>query len=178
MLVTSPIRRLPGRAFLMSARKIFPIATWLFFWLARISSGEQAVIFAHYNVENYLEMNRREGGQSILGSKPEAEKAPLIRIITEIHPDILGVAEMGPPDQFEEFQLRLIFGFFFLASLFCLVMAANFAICAETTQAVVVGIEDVYDSHGIRVPGHRIAYQYFDVEAKIVPKTGRIQRCQ
>jgi endonuclease/exonuclease/phosphatase family metal-dependent hydrolase len=83
------------------------MATWVFFCLARIASGEQAVIFAHYNVENYLEMSRREGGQPVLGSKPEAEKAPLIRIITEIHPDILGVAEMGPPDQFEEFQLRL-----------------------------------------------------------------------
>jgi endonuclease/exonuclease/phosphatase family metal-dependent hydrolase len=83
------------------------MATWVFFCLARIGFGEQAVIFAHYNVENYLEMNRREGGQPVLGSKPEAEKAPLIRIITEIHPDILGVAEMGPPDQFEEFQLRL-----------------------------------------------------------------------
>lgn len=83
------------------------MATWVFFCLAGIAAGEQAVIFAHYNVENYLEMNRREGGQPVLGSKPEAEKAPLIRIITEIHPDILGVAEMGPPDQFEEFQLRL-----------------------------------------------------------------------
>jgi len=83
------------------------MATWVFFCLARIAFGEQAVIFAHYNVENYLETNRREGGQPVLGSKPEAEKAPLIRIITEIHPDILGVAEMGPPDQFEEFQLRL-----------------------------------------------------------------------
>jgi endonuclease/exonuclease/phosphatase family metal-dependent hydrolase len=52
-------------------------------------------------------MNRTEGGQAVLGPKPEREKNTLIRIIKEIHPDILGVAEMGPPDQFEEFQKRL-----------------------------------------------------------------------
>ena len=42
-----------------------------------------------------------------MGPKPEREKNTLVRIIKEIHPDILGVAEMGPPDQFEEFQKRL-----------------------------------------------------------------------
>jgi endonuclease/exonuclease/phosphatase family metal-dependent hydrolase len=77
------------------------------FWLSKIALGEEAVTFAHYNIENYLEMNRTEGGQAVLGPKPEREKNTLIRIIKEIHPDILGVAEMGPPDQFEEFQKRL-----------------------------------------------------------------------
>lgn len=69
--------------------------------------GQQAVKFVHYNVENYLEMNRRQGGRAEFGPKPESEKNTLVRIIKEIHPDILGVAEMGPPDQFEEFQKRL-----------------------------------------------------------------------
>ena len=75
--------------------------------LAESVFGQQAVKFAHYNVENYLEMNRREGGEAVLRPKPEREKATLIRIIKDIHPDILGVAEMGPPDQFDEFQQRL-----------------------------------------------------------------------
>jgi endonuclease/exonuclease/phosphatase family metal-dependent hydrolase len=69
--------------------------------------GQQAVTFLHYNVENYLEMNRREGGRVEFSAKPESEKKTLVRIIKEIHPDILGVAEMGPPDQFEEFRKRL-----------------------------------------------------------------------
>jgi endonuclease/exonuclease/phosphatase family metal-dependent hydrolase len=69
--------------------------------------AQQAVKFVHYNVENYLEMNRRQGGRAEFGPKPESEKNTLFRIIKEIHPDILGVAEMGPPDQFEEFQRRL-----------------------------------------------------------------------
>jgi hypothetical protein len=76
-------------------------------WLVGSAFAEEAVTFAHYNVENYLEMNRREGGGTVLGPKPEGEKNTLIRIIKEIHPDILGVAEMGSPDQFQEFQKRL-----------------------------------------------------------------------
>jgi endonuclease/exonuclease/phosphatase family metal-dependent hydrolase len=69
--------------------------------------GQQEIRFAHYNVENYLEMNRRDGAESSFGPKPENEKAALFRIIKEIHPDILGVSEMGPPVQFEDFQKRL-----------------------------------------------------------------------
>ena len=69
--------------------------------------GQQAVTFAHYNVENYLEMNRRQDGRVVFAPKPVGEKNALVRIIKEIHPDILGVAEMGPPDQFEEFKKRL-----------------------------------------------------------------------
>jgi endonuclease/exonuclease/phosphatase family metal-dependent hydrolase len=76
-------------------------------WLSGAASAEQAFIFAHYNIENYLEKNRRESGETVFGPKPEREKGTLVRIIKEIHPDILGVAEMGPPDQFEEFQQRL-----------------------------------------------------------------------
>ena len=91
----------------MSAQKIFGLGALGLFWLSRIALGEEAVTFAHYNIENYLEMNRTGGGQAVFGPKPEREKNTLIRIIKEIHPDILGVAEMGPPDQFEEFQKRL-----------------------------------------------------------------------
>jgi endonuclease/exonuclease/phosphatase family metal-dependent hydrolase len=91
----------------MSARRILGLGALGLFWLSGIAFGEETVTFAHYNVENYLEMNRREGGEATLGPKPEREKKTLIRIIKEIHPDILGVAEMGPPDQFEEFKKRL-----------------------------------------------------------------------
>ncbi|HEY0792090.1 MAG TPA: endonuclease/exonuclease/phosphatase family protein [Chthoniobacterales bacterium] len=69
--------------------------------------GEQVVTFAHYNVENYLVLDRREHGHVVHAGKPEAEIAPLIRIIQTIHPDLLGVAEMGPPDQFDDFRQRL-----------------------------------------------------------------------
>jgi len=71
------------------------------------ASGQQTVVFAHYNVENYLEEDRREGGQILFGPKPEREKSVLVRIVSEIRPDILAIAEMGPPDQFADFQSRL-----------------------------------------------------------------------
>jgi endonuclease/exonuclease/phosphatase family metal-dependent hydrolase len=69
--------------------------------------GQETVTFAHYNIENYLEQDRREGSDIVLAPKPESEKNTVVRIISEIHPDILGVAEMGPEDQFREFQNRL-----------------------------------------------------------------------
>jgi endonuclease/exonuclease/phosphatase family metal-dependent hydrolase len=77
------------------------------FWMPGIVCGQQTVTFAHYNIENYLEMNRREGAETVFEPKPDHEKNILIWIIKEIHPDILGVAEMGPPDQFGEFKRRL-----------------------------------------------------------------------
>jgi endonuclease/exonuclease/phosphatase family metal-dependent hydrolase len=88
----------------MFTRKALILALVL---LSESAFGQQAVKFAHYNVENYLEMNRRQGGRTEFAPKPEGEKNTLVRIIKEIYPDILGVAEMGPPDQFEEFQKRL-----------------------------------------------------------------------
>jgi endonuclease/exonuclease/phosphatase family metal-dependent hydrolase len=91
----------------MSTQKLFGVCAAGLFWLSGIAFAEQAVIFAHYNIENYLEKNRRIGGEAVFGPKPEPEKSTLIRIIKEIRPDILGVAEMGPPDQFAEFQQRL-----------------------------------------------------------------------
>ena len=91
----------------MSAKKIVGLGALGLVWLLGPVFGQEAVTFAHYNIENYLEMSRREGGEAVFGPKPDREKNTLIRIIGEIHPDILGVAEMGPPDQFDEFQKRL-----------------------------------------------------------------------
>src|SRR5260370_34103579 len=52
-------------------------------------------------------MDRRENGQLLHSPKPEKEIEPLLRIIREIHPDLLGVAELGSPGQFESFRQRL-----------------------------------------------------------------------
>ena len=93
--------------FVMSLRELRRFCGVVFILLSGNAFGQQAVTFAHYNVENYLEMNRREGGRAVFEPKPEHEKNTVIRIIKEIQPDILGVAEMGPPDQFAEFRKRL-----------------------------------------------------------------------
>jgi endonuclease/exonuclease/phosphatase family metal-dependent hydrolase len=75
--------------------------------LLSIARGEQVAVFAHYNLENYIVMDRRENGQVVRATKPEKEITPLLRIIREIHPDLLGVAEMGTPDQLQSFRNRL-----------------------------------------------------------------------
>jgi endonuclease/exonuclease/phosphatase family metal-dependent hydrolase len=75
--------------------------------LVSVARGEQLAIFAHYNLENYIVMDRRENGAIVHSPKPEKEIEPLVRIIREIHPDLLGVAEMGTPDQFQSFRNRL-----------------------------------------------------------------------
>jgi endonuclease/exonuclease/phosphatase family metal-dependent hydrolase len=91
----------------MSGQKVLILCVLGWFRFVGTACSEQSVTFAHYNVENYLEMNRREGGEAALAPKPDREKNVLFRIIKDIHPDILAVAEMGPPNQFEEFQKRL-----------------------------------------------------------------------
>ena len=61
------------------------------------------VVFAGYNVENYaplLEPGRKKPGKT-------GRAAAVVGIVREISPDILGVVEMGPPRQFEEFRSRL-----------------------------------------------------------------------
>jgi endonuclease/exonuclease/phosphatase family metal-dependent hydrolase len=90
----------------MPVRYLFLLPVFLL--LAGVAFGQQTITFAHYNIENYLEQDRREGSQIVFGPKPEDEKNTLVRIVKEIHPDILGIAEMGPEDQFAEFQHRLV----------------------------------------------------------------------
>jgi endonuclease/exonuclease/phosphatase family metal-dependent hydrolase len=75
--------------------------------LVSVVRGEQSAVFTHYNLENYLVMDRRENGQMVHAAKPEKEIEPLLRIIREIHPDLLGVAEIGTLDQFQNFRDRL-----------------------------------------------------------------------
>jgi endonuclease/exonuclease/phosphatase family metal-dependent hydrolase len=72
------------------------------------AANRAEIVFASYNLENYLSTDRlAEGKHEKSAPKPEKEIAALVRIIKEINPDILGVCEMGPPDQFEDFKARL-----------------------------------------------------------------------
>lgn len=63
---------------------------------------------AAYNVENYLPMTRRiEGQLRTNAGKPESEKQAVVRMITTVHPDVLGLMEIGEPGQFEDLRRRL-----------------------------------------------------------------------
>ncbi|MGV3531473.1 MAG: endonuclease/exonuclease/phosphatase family protein [Chthoniobacteraceae bacterium] len=65
------------------------------------------VVVATYNVQNYVG-EVRDGPRSLRSkAKPPEAVAALVRIIAEINPDILGLCEMGDPDQFADFQVKL-----------------------------------------------------------------------
>lgn len=70
--------------------------------------GAQEIVFATYNVENYVGATPKEPGERAT-TRPKTEEAiaALIRIIKEINPDILGVCEMGSPERFDDFKKRL-----------------------------------------------------------------------
>jgi len=58
------------------------------------------VVVAHYNVQNYLVMDRylRDERRTAAAPKPEKSIAALIAVITQANPDLLHLTEMGPPD--------------------------------------------------------------------------------
>lgn len=70
------------------------------------SADRQDVVFASYNLENYFQASDFPDGREKLSKSPDAIAAE-IRIIQEINPDILGVCEMGPPNEFADFKARL-----------------------------------------------------------------------
>lgn len=66
------------------------------------------IVFAFYNIRNYLKMERWVDGRLVPGQpKPEAEIAAVIEVLQAVRPDILGLAEMGDEETLREFQGRL-----------------------------------------------------------------------
>ncbi len=66
------------------------------------------VRFITYNVENWLTTERRINGKPAKGkSKPEQQKQAVIRLLTRHTPDVIGLCEIGSPDDLAEIQGRL-----------------------------------------------------------------------
>ena len=79
-------------------------AVFLLAQIARAANDE--IVVAAYNLVNYAPIPyQSENGKTI--HKTEKSVAALIAIIKEITPDILGVCEMGPKNEFEDFKNRL-----------------------------------------------------------------------
>jgi endonuclease/exonuclease/phosphatase family metal-dependent hydrolase len=64
------------------------------------------LVFAAYNLEDYFQASDFPDGREKY-SKPEKSIAAEIHVIADIHPDVLGVCEMGPPGEFDSFRARL-----------------------------------------------------------------------
>ena len=95
-----------GNIVSMSSRIASAASLW--FLLALAPAQAKEVVVAAYNLQNYLKMERRVGGKPVPDApKPEQEIAAAIEIIQQIHPDILGLVEMGDEAVLKDFQDRL-----------------------------------------------------------------------
>lgn len=66
------------------------------------------VVFAYYNVENYLPMSRKVGDRVVQNApKPDNEVRAVVQMLKTIKPDILGLAEMGDRKMVAHLQARL-----------------------------------------------------------------------
>lgn len=94
----------------------FGVACWLILSSAALAvainpsdlPGGREFRVATYNVENYLPMTRRINGQLRTDAgKPDSEKESVVKMIGTVHPDVLGLMEIGEPRQLEDLQRRL-----------------------------------------------------------------------
>lgn len=89
----------------------FPLPALVSAWLgvcASLAASPDEIIVCQYNVRNYVDARPSGEGQRYAArAKPQTEIDALVRIISEINPDILGVCEMGTPARFEDFKHRL-----------------------------------------------------------------------
>jgi endonuclease/exonuclease/phosphatase family metal-dependent hydrolase len=80
----------------------------LFVFLLIPCAVARDVVFAYYNVENYLPMDRKKGDLVEKNApKPDHEIRALIQVLKAIRPEILGLAEMGDKKMLADFQSRL-----------------------------------------------------------------------
>ena len=79
----------------------------VFFALAaHLSAAEpERLTFCSYNLKNWLTMERSIGKPPT--PKPEAERSQVVKTLAAIHPDILGICEIGTADDLAELQQRL-----------------------------------------------------------------------
>jgi len=84
------------------------VAGWIVLTAMPAARGDEPgeIVFASYNLENYFQASDFPGGKEKLSKSPKAIAAE-IRVIQDIHPDIIGVCEMGPPGEFADFKARL-----------------------------------------------------------------------
>jgi endonuclease/exonuclease/phosphatase family metal-dependent hydrolase len=86
-------------------------AIWLAFFavsLPLFSQEKPEFIFCAYNLKNWLSMERYLGGAAEeVAPKPAEEKKRLVEMLADIHPDVLGVCEVGTDEDVADLQKRL-----------------------------------------------------------------------
>lgn len=75
---------------------------------AATEENTEGIRFMAYNIENYLTMTRyKKGGVKELSFKDPEEIKALVEIIVNEKPDILGICEIGTPEDLKDLQTRL-----------------------------------------------------------------------
>lgn len=72
------------------------------------ASREDAIVFCSYNLKNWLLMDRTFNKTGKLTGKPEKEKVKVIEFLKAIHPDVLGVCEIGTDQDVADLKKRLL----------------------------------------------------------------------
>ncbi len=131
----------------------------------------KAIVVATYNIENYLGEVKEGPPSERTKAKPAESVAALVRIIAEINPDILGLCEMGPPEQFLEFQERLrVAGLGYLDAAYVegvdkhrhVALLSRFPIVARTSKSDVR-----YELNGML---ERVQRGFLDVTVRVNPQ--------
>jgi endonuclease/exonuclease/phosphatase family metal-dependent hydrolase len=92
------------------------VAPLLFSLLAQLSlagdlfppAGPEETRIVSYNVENYTTMPRIVNGHPVAAAgKPESERDAVVQSIAMLNPDIIGLMEVGSPEEFQDLRRRL-----------------------------------------------------------------------
>ena len=90
---------------LQLTRRVFGLAVF-FALAARLAAAEPEVLtFCSYNLRNWL--TQEASGSQPASTKPESARVRAVEILAAIHPDILGVCEIGTADDLADLQQRL-----------------------------------------------------------------------
>lgn len=89
-------------------RFFYILTAWLTGLASLAAADRPTVTFCSYNLKNYLRMERTvKGSANPEAPKPEREIAAVVRFLADIHPDVLGVCEIGSEDDLKDLQSRL-----------------------------------------------------------------------
>ena len=83
------------------------LLAWLIFFNCHWAQAGE-ILFVSYNLENYFTSTRStDYGMRMEAAKSAKAVSAEVKIISQINPDILGVCEMGGPEDFDDFKARL-----------------------------------------------------------------------
>ena len=86
-------------------QKLFLLGGWTLLSVGHVPAQTSTTfVVGAFNIENWNSIERH--GQ-LNQPKPQAEKDAVLRVIASVHPDVLGLEEMGAPDDLAELRAGL-----------------------------------------------------------------------